>query len=219
MKTDSQIQTDIMQELKWDPSVTHEHIGVSVSGGVVTLSGNVPSFIEKTMAEKAVQRVSGVKAVVEKIEVKIQNSYKKDDQDIAKAILNQFAWNFQVPEDRIKVKVEKGRVTLTGEVDWEYQRSAAESGVRGLTGVSNVVNYITLKAQKVEPDVVKRNIENALRREAELEARRISVEVSGDKVILSGKVHSFSEMNDIKWAAWSAPGVSQVESNLFIKDT
>src|SRR6516225_10627484 len=127
MKTDAQIQTDVMQELKWDPSITHEHVGVAVAQGIVTLSGTVPSYIEKSSAERAAQRVSGVKAVVEKIEVKIFGSYHRDDQDIAKAIVDQFRWQLQVPDELVKASVENGSVQLTGEVEWDYQRNAAEN--------------------------------------------------------------------------------------------
>lgn len=216
MKTDSQIQADVMEELKWDPSVTHEHIGVAVSDGVVTLSGTVPSYIEKWTAEKAAQRVAGVKIVVENIKVKFFDSDKKDDVDIAAAILNQFKWNIQIPEDELKVSVEDGWVGLTGEVEWAYQRAAAENAVRNIIGVKGVTNDITLKAKKIQPSVVKHKIEEALKREAEREARLISVEVRDNKVILSGKVHSYAEREDAKWAAWSAPGVSTVENNLSI---
>jgi osmotically-inducible protein OsmY len=216
MKTDSQIQTDVMQELKWDPSVTHEHIGVAVSDGIATLSGTVPTYIEKSAAEKAAQRVSGVKAVVEKIEVKLPGSFKRGDQEIAKAIVNHFIWNVQVPDDLVKPSVEDGWVDLSGEVEWDYQRSAAEKCARGLTGVIGVTNKITIKAKKVQPEVVKEKIETALKRKAEREARRISVAVNGGKVILSGNVSSFSEMRDARGAAWSAPGVTSVENNLHV---
>lgn len=216
MKTDSQIQADVMQELKWDPSVTHEHIGVAVADGIVTLSGVIPSYIEKSAAERAAQRVSGVKAVVEKIEVKLPGSFKRDDQDIAKAIVNQFKWHVQVPDDLVKVSVENGWVELLGEVDWDYQRTAAENCARGLTGVKGIANNITIRAKRVQPEIVKQKIEEALKREAEREARRIAVEVRGSRVVLSGEVHSFTEMNDAKWAAWSAPGVTSIENNLHI---
>ncbi len=218
MKTDSKIQSDVMQELKWDPSLTHEHIGVSVQDGIVTLSGTIPSYIEKSAAERAAQRVAGVKAVVEKIEVKLPGVYVRDDQEIAKTIVNQFKWNVQVPEEQIKASVENGWVELMGEVEWDYQRTAAESCARGLTGVQGVINSITIKSKKIQPEVVKQKIEEALKREAEREARRISVEVRGSKVILSGQVHSFTEMNDAKWAAWSAPGVTSIENNLHVKN-
>ncbi len=214
MKKDAQIQNDVIQELKWDPSITHEHVGVSVSDGIVTLSGAVPSFVEKTAAEKAAQRVAGVRAVVEKIEVKLPGSFKRDDQEIAKAVLNQFKWNVQVPDDLVKASVEDGWVDLSGEVEWEYQRSAAENSIKGLTGVKGVTNSIQIKAKKVQPEIIKQKIEEALRREAEKEAKQIAIDVRGNKVILSGKVRSFSEMQDAKWAAWSAPGVTTVENNL-----
>jgi osmotically-inducible protein OsmY len=214
MKTDSQIQTDVIQALKWDPSVTHEHIGVAVSDGIVTLSGTIPSYVEKFAAEKAAQRVAGVKAVVEKIEVKLPGSHQRGDEEIAKAIVYQINWNVQLPRDVIKTRVEDGWVELSGEVEWDYQRRAAESCVRGVTGVKGVTNIITIKEKEIQPAVVKNKIEEALKRLAEREARRIAVEVRGSKVVLSGKVHSFTEMNDAKWAAWSAPGVTSVENNL-----
>jgi osmotically-inducible protein OsmY len=214
MKTDSQIQTDVMQALKWDPSVTHEHIGVSVSDGIVTLSGTIPSYIEKFAAEKAAQRVAGVTAVVEKMEVKLPGSHQRGDEEIAKAIVYQINWNVQLPRDVVKARVEDGWVDLSGEVEWDYQRRAAESCVRGVTGVKGVTNNITIKEKAIQPAVVKNKIEEALKRLAEREARHIGVEVRGSKVVLSGKVHSFTEMNDAKWAAWSAPGVTSVENNL-----
>ena len=216
MKTDSQIQADVMQELKWDPSVSHEHIGVSVSEGIVMLSGTIPSYIEKSAAERAAQRVAGVKAVVEKIDVKLAEPHKRDDQDIAKSIINQFKWSVQIPDDLIKVSVENGWVNLAGEVDWDYQRAAAENCVKELTGVKGVSNQISLRTKKVQPDVVKQKIEDALKREAVREAHRIAVEVHGSTVTLSGEVHSFAEINDAKWAAWSAPGVMRIENNLHI---
>jgi osmotically-inducible protein OsmY len=213
MKTDAQIQTDVMQELKWDPSVTHEHIGVAVSDGIVTLSGTVPSYIEKFAAEKATQRLGGVKAVVEKIEVKVPGSYHRDDQDIAKAVIDQFRWHTQVPDDLVKVSVENGWVELTGEVEWDYQRSAAENAVRGLTGVKGITNKIAIRLKVIQPADIKDNIEQALKRAAEREAGRIAVQVRGTRVILSGKVRSFAELRDVRVAAWSAPGVTVVEDN------
>jgi osmotically-inducible protein OsmY len=211
MKTDAQIQTDVMQELKWDPSITHEHIGVAVADGIVTLSGTVPSYIEKSSAERAAQRVSGVKAVVEKIEVKVPGAYHRDDQDIAKAILDQFRWHTQIPDDVVKPRVENGWVELTGEVDWDYQRSAAENAIRNLTGVKGITNRITIKARVAQPFEIKSKIEEALKRAAEREADRIRIEVQGTRVVLSGKVRSFAELRDVRGAAFSAPGVTAVE--------
>ena len=213
MKTDGQIQTDVMQELKWDPSITHEHIGVAVSDGIVTLSGMVPSYIEKSSAEKAVQRVGGVKAVVEKIEVKVPGSYHRDDQDIAKAIIDQFQWHTQVPDDLVKASVENGWVELTGEVEWDYQRSAAEKAIRGLTGVRGITNRLTIRPKAAQPSEVKDKIEEALKRAAEREADRIGVQVRGSRVILSGRVRSFAELRDVRGAAFSAPGVTSIDDN------
>jgi osmotically-inducible protein OsmY len=215
MKTDSQLQADVMQELKWDPSITHEHIGVAVSDCVVTLSGTVPSYLEKNAAETATQRVSGVKAVVEKIEVKIPGSYVRDDQTIAKAALDALQWHVQVPDKDIKLSVSDGWITLEGDVEWEYQRRASEEAVRALSGVKGIWNNIAIKA-KVQPSDVKTKIEQALKRAAEREARRIDVTVRGSKVILTGKVHSFAEMRDVRGAAWGDPGVTEVEDNLSV---
>lgn len=216
MKTDSRIQTDVMQELKWDPSIHHEKIGVSVTDGVVTLSGSVPSFSEKQAAEKAVQTVAGVKAVVEKIEVKLPGISVRTDQDIAAAVRRALEWDVQVPDKSIKVRVEEGRVELTGEVEWIYQKLAAERCVTGLTGVRLVANRITLKEAAIEPEMVRKRIKEAILRKAENDAKNIAVEVQGHKVLLSGNVRSYVEIQDAKNAAWSAPGVSNVESRLHI---
>ncbi len=214
MKTDSQLQKDVIQQLTWDPSVNHEHIGVSVSICIVTLSGHVPSFIEKLAIERAVQRVAGVKAIVEKIEVKVPSIYSRDDEDIARAVLNQFKWSVQIPDKDIKICVENGCVTLAGEVSWAFQKNAAYRAIQDLMGVKSITNNITLKEKKIDIAKVKQNIEEALKRAAKKESDKIAVEISGNKVILSGDVHSFSEMEDAKWAAWSAPGVNAVENRM-----
>ncbi len=219
MKTDSQIQADVIHALKWDPSVTHEHIGVAVSDAIATLTGTVPSYIEKWSAEKATQRVAGVKAVVEKVEVKLAGSLLRDDHDIAKAIIEQFKWNVQVPDQLVQASVEDGWVELTGEVEWGYQKTAAENCVQGLASVKGISNNISIKAKKVQPEVIKQKIEEALKREIEREARGISVEVSGGKVTLSGNVHSFSEKNNARWAALCAAGVTSVKNNIHITNS
>ncbi len=217
MKTDSQIQTDVMNEMSWDPKVTHENIGISVKDGITTLSGQVPSFFEKQAAEKAAKRVAGVKAVVEKIEVKVPFHHKRDDQDIAQAILTQFKWNVQVPDGLLKVSVEDGWVEVTGEVEWDYQRNAAQKSIRGLAGVKGISNNITLKSKNVEASLIKQRIEDAFKREAETDARRIAVDVKGDRVTLSGNVNSFAELEEARLAAWCSPGVSRVETNLHVQ--
>jgi osmotically-inducible protein OsmY len=150
MKSDSEIQEDVIREIKWDPSVTHENIGVAVSCGIVTLMGAVPTYIEKMAAEKAAQRVPDVKAVVEKIEVKLPGTYERDDQDVAKAIVTQFRWNVQIPDESVKARVEHGYVKLSGEVEWEYQKVAAEECIRTLVGVKNVSNNIVIKSKDTQ---------------------------------------------------------------------
>lgn len=216
MKTDAAIQKEVIQELTWDPSVTHEHIGVAVNDGIVTLSGNIPTYIEKFSAERAAQRVSGVKAVVENIHVKLASDSKREDLDIAKALLQQMQWNVQIPDHLIKVQVEDGWVKLTGEVYWDYQRTLAETTARGLTGVQGVINSISLKSKNVQPDAVRKNIETALKRRAMNEAGRIAVAVSGGSVTLSGEVDSFNDRAEARLAAWSSPGVTSVENNLLV---
>jgi osmotically-inducible protein OsmY len=209
--TDAKIQLDVIQELKWDPSVTPGHIGVSAADGIVTLSGTVPSYVGTSCAERVAQRVTGVKAVVESIEVKPPGTLPHDNQDIAKAILDQFRWHTEIPDGLIKATVEKGRVELTGEVDWDYQRRAAENAVRGLMGVKVIINKILIKPRVVQRSIIKDSIERALKEAAEREANRVAVEVDGGRVILSGKVRSFAELCDVRGAAWGAPGVTAVD--------
>jgi osmotically-inducible protein OsmY len=213
MKSDAQIQMDVIQELKWDPSVTHEHIGVAVADGIVTLSGTVPTFIEKYSAEKASRRVGGVKAVVEKIEVRVPGAFSRDDEAIAKAIVDQFRWHTQIPDDVVKATVQNGWVDLTGEVEWEFQRRAAAKAIRGLAGVRGIANKVTIKAKVAKPFEIKAKIEEALKRAAEREAGHIAIEVRGSRVILSGKVRSFAEWQAVKGVAWSAPGVTSVDDD------
>ena len=213
MKTDSQLQMSVIDELKWEPSVSHEHIGVAVTNGIVTLTGNVPTFIEKHNAVQAAQRVLGVKAIVEKIEVKLPGSLVRNDEDIAKAIVTQFEWSTLVPHQKIQVKVSNGWVTLFGEVPWEFQRKAAENLVRELAGVKFISNKIEIKP-KLEAADLKIKIEKALLRAAERESKQINVNVSGSEVVLSGTVRSFAEMKAVEGAAWGAPGVTVVQDNL-----
>jgi osmotically-inducible protein OsmY len=212
MKTDAQIQTDVLHELEYDPSITQKDIRVSVSDGVVTLSGSVPNFIEKSAAEKCAQRIAGVKAVVEAIEVKLPPALHRDDQELAKAIVDQFRWHAQIYQDSVKVSVENGFVQLTGTVEWEFQRRAAEKLVRKLTGVKGITNRIIIEP-KIQPSDIKEKIEKALKRAAEREADRIQVEVHGGRVTLSGKVRSFEDLQDVTGAAWSAPGVTDVNDD------
>lgn len=214
MKSDAQIQTDVLEQLKWEPSVTHANIGVAVSDGVVTLSGYVPCFYEKSTAEKTAESVSGVKAVVDKIEVKLPGAFTRNDEDIAKAAVNAVKWDARLPDD-LKITVEKGVVTLKGEVEWEYQREAATNLVQTLNGVKAVCNEMTIK-RKIKPDNIRKIIQDALLRAAEREAKDIKVDVKGHTVVLSGRVRSLSELSTVRGIVWAAPGVATVESHLTV---
>jgi osmotically-inducible protein OsmY len=215
MKTDTELQQDVMNELKWEPTIKAAEIGVGVTNGVATLSGYVDNFYKKWAAERAAARVFGVKAVAEEIKVSLPGSFKRSDEDIARAVANVLDWNVAVPHDRVKVQVQDGMVTLSGEVDWWYQKDAAEDAVRKLMGVVFVDNRITIKPA-VKPQDVKDKIESAFQRNSLLDARRVTVETRGNKVILRGSVRNRAEKEQAQWAAWAAPGVSEVEDNIII---
>lgn len=215
MKTDRQLQKDVLDELEFNPAVSAENIGISVKDGVVTLNGHVPSYAEKYAAEKATFRVAGVKAIANDISVKLPGSSQRSDADIAAAAINAIQWNISIPSSSIQVTVENGVVILRGEVDWVYQREAASSAVRYLAGVVEVRNHIALK-NRVLPGDVKDRIEKALVRAAEADAQNIHVEAIDGRVVLKGKVRSHAELEDAKWAAWAAPGVRVVETQLAV---
>jgi osmotically-inducible protein OsmY len=215
MKKDSELQHDVLAELEWEPMVDSAEIGVSVGDGIVTLNGTVKNLPEKWAAERAALRIAGVKAVANEIEVMLIPGGERNDADIARSALNALAWNTYVPEDRVKVEVEKGWVTLKGTVDWRYQKEAAENAVHHMTGVRGVTNGIGVKP-RVTSTEVREKIEKALKRSAEVDAQGVKIETVGDKVILRGSVRSFAERKEVERAAWSAPGVSEVENHIVL---
>jgi len=220
MKTDTELQRDVMTELKWEPGIRAAEIGVAVKEGVVTLSGDVDSFTKKWAAERAAKRVSGVKAVVEGIKVSLPGAYKRSDADIALSATNVLSWNILVPSNRVKVTARDGWITLGGEVDWGYQKIAAEDAVRHMIGVVGVSNGITIKppAPTVKALEVKDGIAAALKRNARLlrDAEKIQVEISGSKVILRGSVGSWADRDEAEYTAFCAPGVTDVENRLTV---
>jgi len=215
--TDEQIQREVLEELKWDARIQPNEIGVTVKDGVVTLTGWVDSFVKKWAAERAAHRVRGVKAVANDIEVRLPYSSERTDPEIAEAATRALEWDANVPLDKVKVTVSKGWVTLRGEVDWEYQKRAAERAVRNLAGVRGVTNLITV-APREQPSAedLKRRIEQALIRSVETDAESITVKVEGSKVILEGTVRSWFEKQEAERVAWSAPGVTSVENRITV---
>ncbi len=215
MKNDIDIQHSVQYELEWEPSVDAAHIGVTAKDGVVTLSGHVTSHAEKLTAERATKNVYGVRAVANELTVRVPGSHKRSDADIAGACADALKFHSSVPAGRIKPTVEHGRITLEGEVEWHFQKVAAEAAVRFLPGVVAVINAITIKPRVSAIDV-KDKIEQALKRSAELDARRIDVRVDGSKVLLTGTVRSWIEKDEANRTAWAAPGVSQVDDRIAI---
>ena len=213
MKSDTEIQKDVMAQINWEPMLNAAAIGVSVKDGVVTLNGMVDTYTKKMAAERAAKKVSGVKAVAEDIQVGESSIFKRTDTEIAQAILNALQWHTAVREDKIKIKVEKGVVTLEGDVEWEYQRSAAKKAIENLTGIRMIYNFIAVKPVVAAADL-KSKIKAALQRSALLDAENITVDVTGSIAVIRGNVHSISEKEDVESAVWSAPGIKVVDNQL-----
>jgi osmotically-inducible protein OsmY len=215
MKSDSEIERDVKEELKWDPDLYADDIAISVKNGVVTLAGFTPSYTDRLEAEKAAKRVAGVHAVANDIEVRLPAIDQRPDPDIARDAVAALKAELPISHDRIKVIVKDGWITLEGAVEWQYQKTAADSAVRKVKGVKGVTNVITVKP-KVQPSDLKRKIQEAFKRSAEVDADRITVEASGSEVILKGTVRSWIEREEAERVAWSAPGVTKVEDRIVV---
>jgi osmotically-inducible protein OsmY len=215
MRGDIELQRDVIAELAWEPRVDAAEIGVSVESGIVILNGTVKSFPEKWAAESAAQRVKGAKAVTDEIAVKLSGDTERSDTDIARAAVNALEWNSAVPRNQVKVLVEKGWITLEGTVEFHYQRTEAEIAVRYLLGVRGVTNQIAVKPS-VSATIVKGQIETALERAAEIDAKKIVVETHGNQVVLRGNVKTWAERDQAEHAAWAAPGVASVQNRIEI---
>jgi osmotically-inducible protein OsmY len=217
MKTDFEIQKNVMEQLRWEPILGTAEIGVSVKNGIVTLSGQVNSYAKKLAAERATKKVAGVKALTEDILVHIWPDKQKTDLEIAQAAVNALKWHSAITDEKIKVKVENGIVTLTGEVDWGYERSTAETAIESLDGVKKVNNEVMIKVRPIAGDISQK-INSAFQRYASIDAHKINVSVTANKVTLSGTVRSWSERGDAEDVAWAAPGVNQVINNIVVEE-
>ncbi|OUM00906.1 BON domain-containing protein [Variovorax sp. JS1663] len=216
MKSDAMIRSDVVAELNFDPAITATDVGVIVKDGVVTLTGHPASHAEKHAIERAVQRVKGVKAIAIEMNVRLAAGYERTDADIAMAVERALEWNVLVPDGRIRPMVENGWVSLIGEVEWAYQRQAAEFAVRNLLGVTGVTNRVLVKP-KFTPTDIEQNIRDALQRQADRDASQIKVTVEGGQVSLSGTVRSWAERKAAQGAASAAPGVASVVNHLLVE--
>jgi osmotically-inducible protein OsmY len=215
IRSDAEIQADVLTELKWEPRVQANEIGVSAKDGVVTLTGWVDSYTKRWAAEEAAHRVRGVKAVANDIEVRLGVGQERTDAEIAAAAARALEWDALLVPEKIEVTVSRGWVTLKGTVDWEYKKREAERVVRNLAGVKGVSNLIELKP-RLQPADIKKQVQEALVRSAMTDAERITVEVEGSKVILKGTVRSWAEREEAARAAWKAPGITAVDNRITI---
>lgn len=212
---DTQLRQLVIDELEFEPSIDASHIGVAASAGVITLTGHVRTYAEKVAAMKAARRVKGVRAIAQEMEVRYPGEMKTADEEIAKRILSVLKWDAMIPDDKVKVTVQKGWVNLSGGLDWQYQKNAAEDAVRRLTGVIGVTNAIAVKPP-VQAGDIKKKIEAALARNAHVEAQGIRIDVLNNRVSLEGVVDSWEDHDIVENAAWSVPGVLAVDDRLVI---
>jgi osmotically-inducible protein OsmY len=215
MKSDYQIQQDVMEQLKWEPFLNAAEIGVAVKNGIVTLSGHVDSYSRKLVAENAAKKIEGVKAIAEDIQIGISPDQDKSDTEIAEAIVSALKWHTVVKEEKIKISVENGNVKMEGEVEWGFERNIAKIAIENIAGVRSVLNLVTVTTSILPVDI-QQKINAAFHRSATIDAARIRAEVDGCAVILYGKVRSMAEKEDAENAAWNAPGVTSVENKLIV---
>lgn len=217
MKTNEELQKDVQNAIKWEPLLNAAEIGVTAKDGVITLTGVVNSYSKKLEAESATKNVAGVKAVVEKIEVKFASTWaKKDDNEIATEVVNAIKADWELPKDKIKVKVEKGWVTLEGELTWNFQKNAAKNSIINLMGVIGVSNNITIKSESHDA-IEKKDVEEALKRNWSVNTQDVHVKVSGTKVTLTGSVNSWYQKDEAERIAWNTPGIWTVDNQLEVE--
>ncbi len=214
-KTDSELKKDVEAELAWDPAIQSTAIGVAVKNHIVTLSGHIDTLAEKQAILRALRRVTGVKAIALELDVRLSSDHRRSDTELANAAQTALAWNTVVPASKITLTVDKGWITLQGQVDWDYQRKSVESVLQTLKGVVGITNQVTLRP-RVVPSDLQRRIVDALKRQVEREVERMAIQVDGSKVILRGKVNSWHERDAAQGVAWQAPGVTQVVNELVV---
>jgi osmotically-inducible protein OsmY len=215
MKSDTEIQKNVMEEMKWDPILYSAEIGVIVTDGIVTLIGYVDNYSQRLAAENAAKRVKDVRAVAIDLAISLPHEQQRSDTDLAAAALNALKWSSFVPEDKIRLKVDGGWITMEGEVEWQFQKESAYSAVSDLIGVHGVINRISVRPN-ITPVIVKDVIKKALERSADIEADSINILTDGGRIVLKGKVRSWAERKEVERAVWATPGVIEVKDELII---